>query len=85
MEKKITSELFKMTAIILVLIGLGIYARDFVIDGIMAKAALNLSIFALAAIAAGIAFRNVLSLRNEVIALKALQVDHGARADRGDN
>ncbi len=82
MEKKIRSELFKMTAIIVVLIGLGIYARDFVIDGIMAKAALNLSIFALAAIAAGIAFRNVLSLRNEALALKALQVDHGARSRR---
>jgi hypothetical protein len=82
MEKKIRSELIKMTAIILVLIGLGIYARDFVIDGIMAKAALNLSIFALAAIAAGIAFRNVLSLRNEVLALKALQIDHGARSHR---
>jgi hypothetical protein len=82
MEKKIRSELLKMSAIILVLIGLGIYARDFVIDGIMAKAALNLSIFALAAIAAGIAFRNVLSLGNEAVALKALQVDYGARSRR---
>ena len=42
MEKKLRSELFKMTAMMVVLIGLGIYAYDFVIAGIMAKAALNM-------------------------------------------
>ena len=82
MEKKLRSELFKMTAIMVVLIGLGIYAYDFVVSGIMAKMALNLSIFAIFGIAAGIAFRNVLTLRNEVVALHALQVDYGERAKR---
>ena len=82
MEKKLRSELFKMTAMMVVLIGLGIYAYDFVIAGIMAKAALNLSIFAIFGLAAGIAFRNVLTLRNEVVALHALQVDYGERAKR---
>ena len=79
MEKKIRSELLKMTAIMLLLIGLGIYAHDFVIAGIKAKAALNLTIFGLAGIAASIAFRHVLALRNEVLALKALQIDYGKR------
>ena len=82
MEKKLRSELIKMTVIMAVLIGLGIYAHEFVIDGIKAKMALNLSIFAIFGVAAGIAFRNVLSLRNEVVALHALQVDYGERAKR---
>lgn len=82
MEKKLRAELIKMTVIMAVLIGLGIYAHEFVIDGIKAKMALNLSIFAIFAVAAGIAFRNVLSLRNEVVALHALQVDYGERAKR---
>ena len=82
MEKKLRSELLKMTAIMVVLIGLGIYAHEFVIEGIKAKMALNLSIFAIFGVAAGIAFRNVLSLRNEVVALHALQVDYGERAKR---
>lgn len=82
MEKTIKTELFKMTGIMVVLIGLGIYAHEFVIAGVMAKAALNLSIFALFGVAAGIAFRHVFSLRNEVVALTALQVDYGAKSKR---
>ena len=69
MEKTIRTELFKMTGIMLVLIGLGIYAHDFVITGIKAKVALNLSIFALFGVAATLGFRHVLALKNEVIAL----------------
>lgn len=82
MEKKLRAELLKMSVIMAVLLGLGIYAHEFVIDGIKAKMALNLSIFAIFGVAAGIAFRNVLSLRNEVVALHALQVDYGERAKR---
>ncbi|MBX9885750.1 MAG: hypothetical protein K2X68_12345 [Novosphingobium sp.] len=82
MEKKLRAELIKMAVIMTVLIGLGIYAHEFVIDGIKAKMALNLSIFAIFGVAAGIAFRSVLSLRNEVVALHALQVDYGERAKR---
>lgn len=82
MEQKIRSELWKMTAIMVMLAGLGIYAHEFVISGIMAKAALNLSIFGLFGIAAFIAFRHVIALKNEVVALKALQVDYGTRERR---
>lgn len=78
MEKKIRSELWKMTTIVVVLLGLGIYAHEFVIAGIMAKAALNLSIFALSGLAAWLAFHHVLALKNETVALKALQVDYGS-------
>lgn len=82
MEKKLRSELYKMTLMMVILVGLGIYAHEFVIEGIKAKVALNLSIFAIFGVAAGIAFRNVTSLRNEVVALHALQVDYGERAKR---
>lgn len=82
MEKKIRSELMKMTAMMLVLVGLGIYAHEFVIAGIQAKVALNLSIFATFGLAAWLAFNHVFSLKNEVLALKALQVDYGKRSRR---
>jgi hypothetical protein len=85
MEKKIRSELIKMTTIVVVLLALGIYAHQFVIDGIMAKAALNLSIFAISGLAAWLAFHHVLSLKNETVALKALQVDHGSLRRRPVN
>ena len=82
MEKTIRTELWKMTGMIVALIGLGIYARDFVLAGLQAKLALNLSIFILAGCAAAIAFRHVLSLKNEVVAMKALQTDYGLRSRR---
>ena len=82
MEKKIKTELFKMTGIMVMLVGLGIYAHEFVIAGIMAKMALNLSIFALFGIAAAISFHHVLSLRNDLVALHALQVDYGSKSKR---
>ncbi len=82
MEKKIRSELLKMTGIMVILAGLGIYAHEFVIAGIQAKVALNLTIFGLFGLAASIAFRHVLALKNEVQALKALQVDYGKKERR---
>lgn len=82
MEKKIRSELLKMTGIMVILAGLGIYAHEFVIAGIQAKVALNLTIFGLFFLAASVAFRHVLALKNEVQALKALQVDYGRKERR---
>ncbi|WP_054109284.1 hypothetical protein [Novosphingobium sp. AAP83] len=82
MEKKIRSDLLKMIAIMVGLVGIGIYARDFVIEGIMAKAALNLSIFALFGVAAGISFKHVLGLKNEILAMKALKIDYGSQEQR---
>ena len=85
MEKKIRSDLLKMIAIMIGLFGIGIYARDFVIEGIMAKAALNLSIFGLFFVAAGISFKHVLGLKNEILAMKALKIDYGSREQRPDD
>ncbi len=80
MEKKIRAELLRMSATMLVLLGLGVYAHEFVIAGIMAKVALNLTIFGAFFLAAFIAFRTVFSLKNEVLAMTALQIDYGKRA-----
>jgi hypothetical protein len=82
MEEKIKSELMKMTIIMIVLLGLGIYAHEFVISGIKAKMGLNLSIFATFGVAAWLAFSGVFKLNNEVLALKALQIDYGKRSRR---
>ena len=82
-ERKIRAELIRMSATMLVLLGLGVYAHAFVIAGIMAKVALNLTIFGAFFLAAFIAFRTVFSLRNEVLAMTALQIDYGKRARHG--
>lgn len=82
MEKKIRTELYKMTAIMVVLLGLGVYAHDFVIAGIQAKVALNSSIFILFGLAAWLGFRHVIDLKNEVTALNALKADYDP-ANRG--
>lgn len=84
-ERKIRAELIRMSATMAVLLGLGIYAHDFVYQGVMAKAALNLTIFGAFFLAAFLAFRAVFSLRNEVLAMTALQIDYGKRARQGDD
>ena len=84
-EKKIRSELIRMSLTMVVLLGLGIYAHDFVIAGVKAKVALNLTIFGTFGLAASIAFRSVMSLKNEVLAMNALQIDYGKRARNGDD
>ena len=82
MEKTIRSELLKMSVIMIVLVGLGIYAHEFVIAGIQAKVALNMSIFITFGAAAWLAFNHVFKLKNEVLALKALQIDYGTASKR---
>jgi hypothetical protein len=79
MEREVRSQMYRMIGVMVMLLGLGLYAHKFVIDGIMAKAALNLSIFALFFLAAYIAFRWVLNLKNDMAALKALQTDFDKR------
>jgi hypothetical protein len=83
MEKEIRKQLIQMWVLMIGLIGLGLYAYDFVLDGIKAKAALNLSIFAIFGLAAGIAFKNVYSLKNEILAMKALQIDYDKKGELG--
>ncbi len=82
MHKTIRTELWKMSAMIVVLLGLGVYAHEFVLAGLRAKLALNLSIFIIAGVAAGIAFRHVIKLKNDVVAMEALKVDYGLRSRR---
>jgi hypothetical protein len=77
LSAKINTETARMAVVVIGLIGLGLYAWDFVYEGVMAKAALNLSIIGIFCLAAGIAFVNVIQLHNEKKALDALRRDFG--------
>ena len=81
MEKEIRNQLLRMIGTIIGFVALGLYAFDFVYDGVMATPSLNLTIFGVFFMAAAIVFSIMLSLRNEVEAMKALQVDYGRRAE----
>jgi hypothetical protein len=74
---KIREAIIRQFVFLIGLAGLGIYAHEFVIEGIMAKAALNLTIVGVFLLAAGISIFNVLQMRNEKKALDALRVDFG--------
>jgi hypothetical protein len=75
--KKINLELIRMTIVVVGLCGLGIYAWQFVYEGIMAKAALNLSIVGIFMLAVAICYVNTLNMYNEKRALDALRADFG--------
>ncbi|MFZ4120023.1 MAG: hypothetical protein ACOYKM_00030 [Caulobacterales bacterium] len=81
---KINYEMMRMGLFMAGLAGLGIYAHDFVIEGIMAKAALNLTIVGTMLLAAGLCFKNVWSLRNDKLALDALRADFGGKRPTED-
>lgn len=86
MERVIRNQLLCMAGVMVGLLGLGAWGYDFIIDGIMAKPALNIPIFIIFFAAAGLAIRTVYKLKNEVLAMQALQVDYsphrrGAKRD----
>ncbi len=81
---KIREAIFRQAVFLTLLAGLGIYAHDFVYEGIMAKAALNLTIVGVFILAAGISINNVLQMRNEKVALDALRADFGDRRPGAD-
>jgi hypothetical protein len=81
---KIREAILRQTVFLLGLAGLGIYAHDFVVEGIMAKAALNLTIVGVFLLAAGISMQNVFQMRNEKLALDALRADFGDQRPGAD-
>jgi hypothetical protein len=74
---KIQEAIIRQAVFLIGLAGLGIYAHDFVVEGIMAKAALNLTIVGVFLLASGISISIVLQMRNEKKALDALRIDFG--------
>lgn len=79
LRRKLYSELSKMIGIIVLIMALGVYAREFVISGIMAKPELNLTIIGTFITAAGISIHKLASLFNDVSALDAMNADYGFR------
>lgn len=77
MQRVIRNQLLCMTVVMCGLLALGIWAHDFVIKGVMAKPALNIPIFLIFFAAAGMAMRAVYKLKNEILAMNALQIDYG--------
>jgi len=74
-RQKIVRELIHMSAVIVLLAGLGIYAFDFVVAGLMAKPELNFTIVGTFLFGATLAFGGILALFNEVKALDAIRAD----------
>jgi hypothetical protein len=77
LKAKINTETARMAVVVGGLIALGLYAWDFVYEGVMAKPELNLSIIGIFVFVCGIAFWNVLQLHNETKAVEALRRDFG--------
>jgi hypothetical protein len=77
LKVKINTETVRMAVVVGGLIALGLYAWDFVYEGVMAKPELNLSIIGIFVFVCGIAFWNVLQLHNETKAVDALRRDFG--------
>jgi hypothetical protein len=84
LDGKIREAIIRQAVFLLGLAALGIYAHDFVVEGIMAKAALNLTIVGVFLLAAGISIQNVLQMRNEKLALDALRADFGDQRPGAD-
>lgn len=76
MQRVIRNQLLCMIGVMLAMFALGAWAHKFIIDGIMAKPALNIPIFLIFFAAAGLAIMAVYKLKNETLAMQALQVDH---------
>jgi hypothetical protein len=85
LRKKIYRELGHMVVVVALLAGLGIYASDFVIHGVMAKPELNGLIIATAIFATALSFMALNNLFNDMNALDALNTDYGYRRKTSDS
>lgn len=65
-----------MAFVLFVFVALAAWQLEFVVRSIEANVHLNMTIICTFIFGAGLAFRSVLSLRNEMVALKALQVQY---------
>lgn len=89
MNDEIRAQLYKMTFVLALLAGLGIWQLEFVVNAINANIMLNMTIFGTFAFGVYAAYRNVFGLRNEVVAYEALKEDyqdivHGKAQDEAD-
>lgn len=76
LRRKVLRELAHMTVVPIFLIGLGLYALEFVISGLMAKPELNFSIIAAFIFALALAYGALFGLFDDIAGLEAIRVDH---------
>lgn len=84
LEKKVNAELMKIGAVCVALIGLGIYALDFVVHGVMAKPDLNGLIIFTFILTIYLCARNVWILKDDNLAIASLQADFGEKRPGAD-
>jgi hypothetical protein len=78
MEREIRSQMIRMIVVVLAVIGVLAWQFDFMYEGVGHNPALNIGMFVIFGFASILPFRTVFLLRDDVIALKALQDDFGA-------
>lgn len=76
MNKKIRTQIINMTVVFALLLVLGIWQLDFVLNAISANIFLNMTIFGTFAFGVVIAYINLFSLKNEILAFDALREDY---------
>ncbi|MFK7901888.1 MAG: hypothetical protein AB8B49_03500 [Nitratireductor sp.] len=76
MTKKIRNQIISMSVVLGLLLILGAWQFDFVITAIYANVFLNATIFGTFFFGVCVAYVNVFSLKNEVVAFNALREDH---------
>ena len=81
MFKELRNQILKMTFVLLMLGVLGVWQFQFVVDAIYSNVFLNMTIFGTFGFGAYIAYKNVLSLRNEIYAFEALREDYEDRTN----
>lgn len=80
MEREVRTQAYRMAFVLIVFVALAAWQLEFVIRSIEANVHLNMTIICTFFFGAILAFRSVISLRNEMVALTALQVQY---KDRG--
>ena len=76
MVKEIRNQVYCMTFVLGMLMCLGLWQMDFIVNAISANLFLNISIFATFGFGTYVAYTNVLSLKNECLAYHALREDY---------
>jgi hypothetical protein len=79
LKKKVDGELIKIGLVCIALLGLGVYAFDFVVHGVMAKPDLNGLIIFTFILTIYIAANNVYILKDDNLAISSLQADFGEK------
>lgn len=76
MEREVRTQVYRMAFVLFVFVALAAWQLEFVVRSVEANIYLNMTIICTFLFGAVLAFRSVLSLGNEIVALTALQVQY---------